>query len=171
MTDYTKEVNEMAEAIWKSLDSKHYDETIPVQDLYEIIKHLAPYAAALRERDAAIVALKDIAETRFLDGGMLTGDECRKLARDFLARRDAVVWLIERGQAQGQSPSVWWTGDAWTLEAIRAKRFSSKVECEQYATGNALLTGIDSVHPRTWQATEHIFVAEARDFLSKQEGK
>lgn len=138
-----------------------------------------------RERDEAVKVIERYANPGFWECDRLDGEphippiphtdeaghDRGQIARDFLAKREAVVWLIERGQAQGQSPSVWWTGDAWTLEAIRAKRFSSKVECEQYATGNALLTGIDSVHPRTWQATEHIFVAEARYFLSKQEGK
>ena len=46
------------------------------------------------------------------------------------------AWLLERGQSQNHSPTVWWTGDetvgwtGWTTDAWKAKRYGTKAEAE-----------------------------------------
>jgi hypothetical protein len=46
---------------------------------------------------------------------------------------DAVfAWLIERGQREGQVPTVWWMGnDDWTTDANKAARFESREAAEE----------------------------------------
>lgn len=44
-------------------------------------------------------------------------------------RETTFAWLIERGQAMGHVPPIWWTGNSWTDDASQAQRFATKAEC------------------------------------------
>ena len=71
------------------------------------------------------------------------------------------VWLIERGQAEGQSPTIWHTGEEqprtmqaylgqWTEEAHRAAKFPTKGQAEHWAETMGRLIN--------YRVTEHIFL-------------
>lgn len=70
-----------------------------------------------------------------------------------------VVFLIERGQAEHQSPTIWWRGGGfasgleyggqWTEIADRALKFDSRDEAEALAK--------IKVH-RFYRVTEHLFL-------------
>ena len=65
------------------------------------------------------------------------------------------VWLIERGQPEGQSPLLWWTGKAWNQNAVCAKRYKTKADAETEIEANSGIAGIHRVFGR---ATEHLFI-------------
>lgn len=39
-------------------------------------------------------------------------------------RAPATTWLVERGQPEGQVPTVWWMDDGWTDLASEARRYT-----------------------------------------------
>ncbi len=71
-------------------------------------------------------------------------------------------WLIERGQAENHSPTIWWCGGNeragvgenemrnWTSDATKARRFDSMEEALDLA---GRLFG-----PSLFSATEHVFI-------------
>lgn len=65
------------------------------------------------------------------------------------------VWLIERGQAEGQQPTVWWTGCEWTRQAWNAMRFKTRTHAEAELNAHS---GIKGVHSEWGRVTEHVFV-------------
>lgn len=105
---------------------------------------------------------------RFRRGDILLSDEQANrfcdLALSALSETPrSHCWLIERGQAVGHSPTVWFKGDfannLWTEVAHEARRFESKAAAEQEAdrlfgrfTGDGL---------RRCAATEHVFLDDA----------
>jgi hypothetical protein len=70
-------------------------------------------------------------------------------------------WLIERGQAQHQRPTIWWIGGPeisgdkylgwWTEVAHKANRYATRDEAEQVIQQSVYLRG-------TADATEHVFI-------------
>lgn len=71
------------------------------------------------------------------------------------------VWLIERGQPEGQEPTIWWRGKEqsgvpymglWTETAHDAMAFSSKATAEAFIASNYI---------RLRRATEHVFLNRA----------
>jgi hypothetical protein len=53
---------------------------------------------------------------------------------------EETAWLIERGQPEGQVPTVWWADrkrdglmdvDKWTQDAFKAERFETREEAEE----------------------------------------
>jgi hypothetical protein len=69
------------------------------------------------------------------------------------------AWLIERGQAENQRPTMWWRcytigrGDEWTEDAGRAHRFATREEVEQVIADKSGYVG-----DRFGRATEHIWL-------------
>ena len=49
----------------------------------------------------------------------------------------AFAWLIERGQAQQQAPTVWWSDNTaigwggWTTDAWKARRYATKADADE----------------------------------------
>jgi hypothetical protein len=71
------------------------------------------------------------------------------------------VWLIERGQPEGQAPTLWWRGKEqsgvpymglWTETAHEAVKFTSKETAEAFMASNYI---------RLCRATEHVFLNRA----------
>ena len=76
------------------------------------------------------------------------------------------AWLIERGQLEHQTPTVWWSGikesnysgigfDQWTEDSNKAHQFATKELAEEVIKERS---GILGVHPRLGRATEHIWL-------------
>lgn len=81
--------------------------------------------------------------------------------------RREVAWLVERGQPERQSPTVWRiagpkpdyrAGEQWTEVAFKATRYATREEAQ--AVVDALFTGPSSRLPDnvTARATEHVFI-------------
>lgn len=68
-----------------------------------------------------------------------------------------VGWLIERGQAQHQDPSIWWAGNRiigeWTNIDQLAIRFSRKADAEVVGRMLPQLGKIEEM----WTVTEHVW--------------
>ncbi len=84
-----------------------------------------------------------------------------------LAKRKS-VWLIERGQKHGQEPPTWWLDDVgpyvrWTYNAADARQFQSKADAEAYALAQTELTGVEGIHERRWEVTEHIVLPARKE--------
>jgi hypothetical protein len=66
------------------------------------------------------------------------------------AQSERTVWMIERGQAQGQYPTVWAEGDrwgmSWTTDPNRAKHFLTKSYAEDWAKSKALQNYVITEH-------------------------
>lgn len=71
------------------------------------------------------------------------------------AEADESCWLIERGQAEHQVPTVWWTGgDDWTEDPGLAWKFETRDEAVSFALYRCRPVG------GAWgRVTEHVFRA------------
>jgi hypothetical protein len=91
-----------------------------------------------------------------------TAMEVDESAKPSTAPADGLpVWLIERGQPEGQEPTIWWRGKEqsgvpymglWTETAHDAMAFSSKATAEAFIASNYI---------RLRRATEHVFLNRA----------
>ncbi len=81
-----------------------------------------------------------------------------------------LAWLIERGQPEGQVPTVWWADrkrwgltymDDWTDDAFKAFRFASREAAEEVIT--AKFTPPASRGGPSARAVEHGFIRESAD--------
>ncbi len=70
------------------------------------------------------------------------------------------TWLVERGQPEGQVPTVWWTGSGWTEDANKADRFSREAA---EAVIEAKFTPPASRGGPSARAVEHGFVPPMTD--------
>lgn len=67
-------------------------------------------------------------------------------------------WLIERGQPERQSPTVWWCGNQdWSEDANKAVRFESKESAEAVIASRTAYVG----KAPFGRATSHIWLAVA----------
>ena len=78
-----------------------------------------------------------------------------------LLHENVSAWLIERGQAERQAPTVWWTGDTqigwggWSPDPNLAQRFASKEAAEAVIFAHSRPVG-----GHVWgRATEHMWVS------------
>lgn len=62
-------------------------------------------------------------------------------------------WLIERGQSEHQSPTMWWCGGTeWSDDAAKAVRFARRVDAERVVAAESSYVGdpIGRVTEHTW---------------------
>jgi hypothetical protein len=71
------------------------------------------------------------------------------------ARTGEVCWMMERGQSEGHSPTVWWTGTAHNFSAdpLEGARFTTKGACEAAFCGHCQM-----YYPEMQTAREHVFL-------------
>ena len=74
-----------------------------------------------------------------------------------------VCWMIERGQRHGEVEPLYWTGADWSKDPCKGMRFANSRAATDYAVAEVLLSGIEGVHPRKWEVTEHVFMDAHRD--------
>jgi hypothetical protein len=78
---------------------------------------------------------------------------------------DDVAWLIERGQSEGQAPTIWWTGEAgdypWTEDANKARRFTTKADADAAILERSHFPNMWKRYPPFGRATEHVWMASA----------
>lgn len=84
-------------------------------------------------------------------------DEVAHLKLLFDVHQKSVVWLIERGQQQHQSPTVWWAGNRvigeWTDQVNLAIRFARPEDAE--LVGNMMKLGDVQ---KMWEVVKHAWV-------------
>ena len=72
---------------------------------------------------------------------------------------ESICWLIERGQQQGQTPTIWWAGlrvvGQWTDQVNLAIRFNRKEDAEAIAQMYPYLGEKDKM----WIAVQHAWFA------------
>lgn len=74
--------------------------------------------------------------------------------------QDEYCWLVERGQAEGQTPTLWLVGPEyksgeqyngiWTEDATKARKFKSGADAGRYARGAGIFNN--------FRCTEHAFL-------------
>lgn len=75
------------------------------------------------------------------------------------------AWLIERGQPEGQSPTLWWTGSNWIEAAESAWRYGTREEAEAEIDAKSGIKGL-SYHGVFGRAVEHVFVKDQEKAMS-----
>ncbi len=71
------------------------------------------------------------------------------------------AWLIERGQAENQGPTIWFcgtggnNGDDWTDDANKAVKYASRESAERTIASRS---GVVGVHAQFGRAAEHVFL-------------
>lgn len=73
------------------------------------------------------------------------------------------VWLIERGQPEGQVPALWWAGESeqWTADANKAVKYSKE-------TAERVITEHSRPGAPFGRATEHLFLGPQKPAPSQE---
>ena len=144
---------------------QYYSEDFPTERAKELAqRYIDAYLAAVPAPPAERMCPK-CNDTSYL----VEGDVCIRhgpldaapAAEPVAQTRETYCWLIERGQPEGQEPTIWWVGPeprddekylgTWSEDAYKAKRFATRAEGEQYAVG--------SRGPgHSYRVTDHIFI-------------
>lgn len=119
--------------------------------------------------DLPVPRRADTPEAREIWAGVeKAAENCPEWAREQVreaARADAervkeaaVVWFIERGQPEGQVPTMWWSSNGrWTTDANEAIPFDSKADADAVIENRSGVL----LRQRFGRATEHTFVRAA----------
>lgn len=142
---------------WQALNrGVHSPEDMTLNDLFEEVR------CVVTEDDVQALAF-------LLDDGKYAafGQRIAALFKFKVSNKTApgkrdVFWLIERGQSEGQAPTLWWLGynmadfpNLWTKDAARAKRFRTR-KAAQWELDQ--LSGIHGIHSPFGRVTEHALV-------------
>jgi len=111
------------------------------------------------------MSLEEVAVACYNGGFRACADAIRAHLRECHgASEPETAWLIERGQAERQVPTVWWTGSKWSPVAADAQTFASESDCQ--CTIDAMSSPIGDKFGR---ASEHVFMGSPRGCHEHQE--
>lgn len=153
------------------------DRLAPHQELAAIVRDVdnTIYGKALQVRSEDYAALLFARGVRVVSPTDPDSMGAKILRAQTMKQQGGPVWLIERGQPENQSPTIWWRGlqdgrgdfgilEGWTTDANLAKPFPTKADAEEFIGDHEHPVSGPQSH-RLWRerATEHLFMSGPTD--------